>query len=232
MPRPTPKLEDHPLSAVRHCLFNLFAATLHIGGRSSICNLRTRHAVVTGTHKHVTIITIVILNWLRLMQQQWITLSIAEFTAPFYITLWCLVAITQIEGQLILLNLILILMQAYFHEGLTSVQGMAAFTQHTRFGCGYICVLGLLLLLSLLQFLGWWLAWINSRAWHLPSRNLIISLSSVTHCETAFISNWFLVMSSTCSINIWNNNTSCKGMHKSNAVKAIKLLWNWVINSL
>ena len=49
-PRPTPKLEDHPSSAVRDCLFNLFAATLHIGGRSSIRNLRTRHAVVTGTH--------------------------------------------------------------------------------------------------------------------------------------------------------------------------------------
>ena len=46
--RPTPKLEDHPLSAVHDCLFNLFAATLHIGGRSSIRNLRTRHAVVTG----------------------------------------------------------------------------------------------------------------------------------------------------------------------------------------
>ena len=49
-PRPTPKLEDHPLSAVRDWLFNIFAATLHIGGRSSIRNLRTRHAVVTGTH--------------------------------------------------------------------------------------------------------------------------------------------------------------------------------------
>ena len=41
-PRPTPKLEDHPLSVVRDCLF---AATLHIGGRSSI-----RHAVVIGAH--------------------------------------------------------------------------------------------------------------------------------------------------------------------------------------
>jgi hypothetical protein len=51
-PRPIPKLEDHPLSAVRDCLFNIFAATLHIGGRSSICNPRTRHAVVTGTHLH------------------------------------------------------------------------------------------------------------------------------------------------------------------------------------
>jgi hypothetical protein len=45
-PRPTPKLEDHPLSAVRDCIF---AATLHIGCRSSIRNPRTRHAVVTGT---------------------------------------------------------------------------------------------------------------------------------------------------------------------------------------
>jgi len=45
-PRPTPKLEDHPLSAV--------AATLHIGGRSSIRNLTTRHVVVTGTHQLIT----------------------------------------------------------------------------------------------------------------------------------------------------------------------------------
>jgi hypothetical protein len=27
-PRPTPKLEDHPLSTARDCLFNIFAATL------------------------------------------------------------------------------------------------------------------------------------------------------------------------------------------------------------
>jgi hypothetical protein len=44
------KLEKHPLSSVRDCLFNVFSATLHIGCRSSIRNLRTRHAVVTGTH--------------------------------------------------------------------------------------------------------------------------------------------------------------------------------------
>ena len=49
-PRPNPKLEDHPSAAVRYCLFNLFAATLLIGGRSSIRNPRMRHAVVTGTH--------------------------------------------------------------------------------------------------------------------------------------------------------------------------------------
>jgi hypothetical protein len=29
-PRPTPKLEDYPLSAIRDCLFNIFAATLRI----------------------------------------------------------------------------------------------------------------------------------------------------------------------------------------------------------
>ena len=38
-PCPTPKLKDHHSSAVRDCLFNLFAATLLIGGRSSIRNL-------------------------------------------------------------------------------------------------------------------------------------------------------------------------------------------------
>ena len=52
VPRPTPKLEDHPSSVVRGCLFNLFTATLHIGGRFCIRKLRTRHAVVTGTHIH------------------------------------------------------------------------------------------------------------------------------------------------------------------------------------
>jgi hypothetical protein len=49
-PHPKPKLDCHPLSAVRDFLFNIFAATLHIGGCSSIHNLRTCHAVVTGTH--------------------------------------------------------------------------------------------------------------------------------------------------------------------------------------
>jgi len=49
-PHPTPKLEDHPLSSVCDRLFNIFIATLHIGGRSSILNLKLRHAMVTGTH--------------------------------------------------------------------------------------------------------------------------------------------------------------------------------------
>ena len=49
-PRPTPKLEDYPLSAVRECLCNIFAAALHIEGRSSSRNLRTRHAVAAMSH--------------------------------------------------------------------------------------------------------------------------------------------------------------------------------------
>jgi len=48
--RPTPQLGNHPFSAVLDCLFNISASTLHIGSPSSIRNLRTRHAVVTGTH--------------------------------------------------------------------------------------------------------------------------------------------------------------------------------------
>jgi hypothetical protein len=37
-PRPTLKLEDHSLSAVRYYLFNIFAATFHISGHSSTRN--------------------------------------------------------------------------------------------------------------------------------------------------------------------------------------------------
>jgi hypothetical protein len=47
---PTPKLEDNPSSDVRDWLLNIFAATPHVTGRSSYRKLRTRHAVVTGTH--------------------------------------------------------------------------------------------------------------------------------------------------------------------------------------
>jgi len=49
VPRRKPQLEYHTLSVVRDGLFNTFAVTLHIGGRSSIHNLRRRHALVTGT---------------------------------------------------------------------------------------------------------------------------------------------------------------------------------------
>jgi len=46
-PRPNHKLKQHPLSVVRDCLFNMFAP---YGVLFSIRNLRTRHALVTGTH--------------------------------------------------------------------------------------------------------------------------------------------------------------------------------------
>jgi hypothetical protein len=50
VPRQTSKLEDHTLSAVRDCLFNIFAAIQVIGGRSSRRDLRMQLAMVTGTH--------------------------------------------------------------------------------------------------------------------------------------------------------------------------------------
>jgi hypothetical protein len=42
---PSPKLEDRPFLAIRNCLFNIYAAILHIGDRSSIHSLRMRHAM-------------------------------------------------------------------------------------------------------------------------------------------------------------------------------------------
>jgi hypothetical protein len=42
----------HGQKNIKLCLFNIFAATLHIGGRSPTRNLRTRHAVVTGPTCH------------------------------------------------------------------------------------------------------------------------------------------------------------------------------------
>ena len=48
--RSTPKLEDHPLSAVRDGLLYLFAATLNVGVRFATRNPRTCHAVLTGDH--------------------------------------------------------------------------------------------------------------------------------------------------------------------------------------
>jgi hypothetical protein len=46
----TPKLEFYPVSAVCDCLFNISAATLHVGGCSSSHNLRILPAMVTGSH--------------------------------------------------------------------------------------------------------------------------------------------------------------------------------------
>jgi len=67
--RPTPKLEDQPLSAVRDCFFNIFAATLHMIGRSTIRNLRMCHVMVTGTH----------LSWLKEILSKYIFLYIRAY---------------------------------------------------------------------------------------------------------------------------------------------------------
>jgi hypothetical protein len=52
-PRPTPKLEDHPLSAVCDCLFNTFAATLHIW-RPSPPSATREHAMPWWQGTHLT----------------------------------------------------------------------------------------------------------------------------------------------------------------------------------
>jgi hypothetical protein len=61
-PCPTPKLEDHSLSAARGFLFSIFAATLHIWRVFSyICNLRTRHAMVT--RDPLNIVNVLTTHW-------------------------------------------------------------------------------------------------------------------------------------------------------------------------
>jgi hypothetical protein len=52
--RPTPKLEDYPLSFVRGCLFNIFAANLKLEAVPSIRNPTTHHAVVTRETREPT----------------------------------------------------------------------------------------------------------------------------------------------------------------------------------
>jgi hypothetical protein len=53
-------LEEHlPLSAIRKFLFKIFSAFSHIGGLPSIRNLRTRHAVMIGTHLSPYIIRVI-----------------------------------------------------------------------------------------------------------------------------------------------------------------------------
>jgi hypothetical protein len=49
--RPTPKLEEHPLSSVCSCLFNVFPANFHSWRSSLYQRLEDAHAVVTGTHE-------------------------------------------------------------------------------------------------------------------------------------------------------------------------------------
>ena len=78
-PHPNPKLEYHPLSAVRYCLFNIYTATLPIGDHSSIFNLRTCHNVLTGTD----------LSWLRcilwwIYYNQWLRRCIVSMHKKHY----------------------------------------------------------------------------------------------------------------------------------------------------
>jgi hypothetical protein len=53
-PRPTPKLEDHPLSAVRDCLFNVIAATLHI--RRPFLHLQSEDAPCRGDREPLVMV--------------------------------------------------------------------------------------------------------------------------------------------------------------------------------
>jgi len=46
------EIDKHPFSAVRHCLFEISAATHHTGGGSSVRNLRTQHSVLLGPTDH------------------------------------------------------------------------------------------------------------------------------------------------------------------------------------
>ena len=83
-PRPTPKLEDHNLSAVRDCLFNIFAATFHTGGISSSHNLVKRHDMVTGAHlsRYRTLGLQTILFFLY-AEIRWSTLCILNIFIPW-----------------------------------------------------------------------------------------------------------------------------------------------------
>jgi hypothetical protein len=47
-PRQTTNMEDHPLSAVRDCLFNIFAAILHIWSRDSVVGVATGYGLDEG----------------------------------------------------------------------------------------------------------------------------------------------------------------------------------------
>jgi hypothetical protein len=60
-PRPTSNLEDHPLSAVRDCLFNVFAATLHI--RRPFLHPQPEDAPCRGHRDPLIVVTGTDLSW-------------------------------------------------------------------------------------------------------------------------------------------------------------------------
>jgi hypothetical protein len=61
-PRPSSKLDDHPFLAVRYCLFIIFAATFQYLETVSICSLWTRHAVVTGEPRDMSLKNLVFVD--------------------------------------------------------------------------------------------------------------------------------------------------------------------------
>jgi hypothetical protein len=60
-PRPTPKLKGHPLSAVRDCLFNVVAATLHI--RRPFLHPHPEDAPCRGDRDRLIVVTGTDLSW-------------------------------------------------------------------------------------------------------------------------------------------------------------------------
>jgi len=58
-PCPNLTLEDHFLPTLRYCLFNILTATLHIGLRSSICNLRKPLMWWQGPTYHAALETVI-----------------------------------------------------------------------------------------------------------------------------------------------------------------------------
>jgi hypothetical protein len=108
---PNHKLEDHSLPAVRDCLFNIFSATLDIGFRSSIRNLRTRHAVVTGTHLSHRWKPAIKLNfqvqiylWTELIIQLYLSFPTAQYTSPFKSFLKIIAVFTWPEAYTVALS--------------------------------------------------------------------------------------------------------------------------------
>jgi hypothetical protein len=106
-PRPTPKLEDHSLSAVRDCLFNIFAATLR--------TRRTSLHPQPGTQKLFIVFTRPC-HW----NSSWS--SWMQFRPPHPIHLWSISTLSQFSQfmsrlelcskQLILLQIITLLIFA------------------------------------------------------------------------------------------------------------------------
>jgi hypothetical protein len=89
--RLTPKREDHPLSAVRDCLLNVFSATLHVVGRSSIWNLRTLRAVLTGAHLTIVRLRLSLITaYLRILfvNNYLQTMCKEELVVLFHVLFW------------------------------------------------------------------------------------------------------------------------------------------------